>query len=182
VLDEVISRGEDTAYMGNGIAQKMFPLWKNGFDAGFARIKPFILSHSPDFVGQAFTDAGGVVDSTGSLFGGINKGLTDILNAKRTLGGGGAAALKAHFAPVSLALNGLNSAISTQQFIHSMADPNSTLFSKIAHGVHLGTSLLGLIPNPITVGISFAGDMGMLGLQMNGFLNDKPAPAAPAAA
>jgi hypothetical protein len=54
-----------------------------------------------------------------------------------------------------------------------MEDPNATMFSKVVHGLHVGTAALGLIPNPVTLGISFAGDMTAMGLQAAGLLNDR---------
>ena len=77
-------------------------------------------------------------------------------------------------------LNWMSVGLSAGSLIHTLGDPKATMADKIAHGLHLAASVVGVFLPPVGI----AGDVAMLGLDFSGILkkhDSKNAKAASAA-
>jgi hypothetical protein len=162
---------------GNTLLRATFPAWRDLFVNNFPKVNTWVTAHGGIDAGNLAGEFGRTLAVDGDPNEAISTVNKSVLDKFKSWGGAANTEFGHHFTAASLIFGGINTAISTRSFIHTMADPNSTLFAKVANGVHVGTSALGLIPTPWTMGISFAGDLGMMGLESMGLLKDKtPAP------
>lgn len=171
-LDEArnLSQGVDSILMGS------FKYWGNWFEKSIPGINAWTLKHFGQEGQDDVKDGEQVVEDTHSPAQGLGTVLTDVIKKNGFYSWFAQKEYAIGLTPASTVFGGLNTAISTNSAINTMADPNSTTFSKIAHWVHVGTSAIGMWPMQVTLGIAIAGDLGMMGLQGLGYLNDKPVP------